>query len=45
MPQVNSPALYYRAVDRYGDPAPSRAVTNPGDFARARANLLRSGCR
>jgi hypothetical protein len=45
MPQVTRPSLYFRAVDRYGDPAPPGPVTDPGDYARARTNLERSGCR
>jgi hypothetical protein len=43
MPQVTSPAAYYRAVQRYGDPAAGAAVRGP-DFERARANLLQPGC-
>ena len=45
MPQISSPPLYYRAVDRYGDPAPSGPVTDAADYARARTNLSHSGCR
>ena len=45
MPQVGRPALYYRAVDRYGDPAPSPHVTDLADYARARTSLDRTGCR
>ena len=45
MPQVNSPALYYRAVDRYGDPAPMGPVANRSDYDRARQNLLFTACR
>lgn len=44
MPQVNRPALYYRAVDRYGDPTADQPVTHRADFERARSNLARSGC-
>jgi hypothetical protein len=44
MPQVNNPALYYRAVDRYGDPAARRNLTDPSDFNHARSNLTRSDC-
>jgi hypothetical protein len=39
MPQVNSPAVYYRAVDRFGDPTAGRPVTNRADFDAARGNL------
>ena len=44
MPQVGRPSLYYRAVDRYGNPAPPGPVTDPADYARARTNLERPGC-
>lgn len=44
MPPVNSPRLYYRAVDRYGDPVASRPVTDQADFERAVNNLLLPGC-
>jgi len=39
MPQVTSPALYYRAVDRFGDPTQGRPVTDRIDFDAARGNL------
>ena len=45
MPQVDKPALYYRATDRYGDPAAGIPITDRGDFDRARANLVIAGCR
>jgi hypothetical protein len=45
MPSVNRPALYYRAVDRYGNPAPPGPVTDPADYGVARSNLDRPGCR
>ena len=45
MPQVDSPSLYYRAVDAFGDPAPAGPVTDQADYARARTNLDRAGCR
>jgi hypothetical protein len=44
MPQVNDPATYYRATDRYGDPVAGLPVTDRADFDRARQNLLRAGC-
>ena len=44
MPQVNNPVVYYRAVDRYGDPAEHRNLTNRFDFNQARRNLTRSDC-
>lgn len=45
MPQMTSPALYYRAVDRYGDPTSSLPVVDRSDFDQARANLLTAGCK
>jgi hypothetical protein len=44
MPQVTRPALYYRAIDRYGDPVASLPVVDRSDFEQARANLRTSGC-
>jgi hypothetical protein len=44
MPQVTSPAAYYRAVDRYGDPASGTSQAQGSDFDRARTNLLKPGC-
>ena len=44
MPQVNDPATYYRATDRYGDPVAGLPVTDQADFDRARRNLVRAGC-
>ncbi len=44
MPQVISPPAYYRAVDRYGDPAAGTSAVRGPDFERARANLLKPGC-
>ncbi len=44
MPQVTSPAAYYRAVDRYGDPVAGTSVAHGADFARARAHLVTPGC-
>ncbi|HEY0830884.1 MAG TPA: hypothetical protein VGE99_07050 [Candidatus Dormibacteraeota bacterium] len=44
MPQVNDPATYYRATDRYGDPIAGLPVTDRADFDRARQNLVRTGC-
>jgi hypothetical protein len=44
MPQVTSPPEYYRAVDRYGDPAASTPLVRDADFENARANLLTPGC-
>ncbi len=39
MPQVTDPAIYYRAVDRFGDPTAGLPVTDRADFDAARANL------
>lgn len=44
MPPVTKPALYYRAIDRYGDPAAGLPITDRADFDRARLNLVRPGC-
>ena len=44
MPAETSPALYYRALDRYGDPSASLAVVDGAAFDQARANLLKPGC-
>jgi hypothetical protein len=44
MPQVTSPPDYYRAVDRYGDPAAALPAVRGPDFDRARTNLLKPGC-
>jgi hypothetical protein len=44
MPHVTSPALYYRAVDRFGDPTNGLPITDRPDFERARSNLTRSDC-
>jgi hypothetical protein len=45
MPSVTEPALYYRAVDRYGDPAASTQVVDKSSFEQARANLQIPGCK
>ncbi|GAC1508057.1 MAG: hypothetical protein NVS1B3_08990 [Candidatus Dormibacteraceae bacterium] len=44
MPQVNNPALYYRAIDHYGDPTAGRPITYRADFDNARRNLVRLDC-
>jgi hypothetical protein len=44
MPQVTSPALYYRAVDRYGDPVAGVPQVKGPERERARLNLLTPGC-
>jgi hypothetical protein len=45
MPVETHPALYYRAVDRYGDPSSGLPVVDRPDFDQARANLLTAGCK
>jgi hypothetical protein len=45
LPQLDDPAAYYRATDRYGDPVAGQPVTDRADFDRARGNLVRTGCR
>ena len=45
MPPETSPAIYYRAVDRYGDPWASMPVVDRYDFDQARTNLLVPGCK
>jgi hypothetical protein len=45
MPSVTEPALYYRAVDRYGDPATGMQVVDKSSFEQARANLQIPGCK
>jgi len=45
MPQVTSSTLYYRAIDRFGDPSSGLPVTDEADFDHARSNLELSGCR
>ena len=45
MPDEASPARYYRAVDRYGDPSAGRPVVDRADFDQATANLQTPGCR
>jgi hypothetical protein len=44
MPQVTIPALYYRAIDRYGDPTAGMAITYGVDFDNARRNLVLPDC-
>lgn len=44
MPQLDQPATYYRATDRYGDPVAGQPVADRADFDRARHNLVRPGC-
>jgi len=43
MPQL-TPAAYYRAVDRYGDPVAGLPMRDRADFEVARAKLRKAGC-
>lgn len=45
MPAVRSPALYYRAIDRYGDPVAGLPVTDRADFDTAENNLRLANCQ
>jgi hypothetical protein len=45
MPVETSPAVYYRAIDRYGDPSAGLPIVDQADFATARANLQTLGCK
>ncbi|HEY1420114.1 MAG TPA: hypothetical protein VGG90_05325 [Candidatus Dormibacteraeota bacterium] len=44
MPVETDPALYYRAIDRFGDPTADLPVTDHADYERGRSNLLSGGC-
>lgn len=44
MPDETNPALYYRAIERYGDPAAGSAVTDRAALDQAKANLRTPGC-
>lgn len=44
MPWVTRPAPYYRAVERYGDPAAAFSLTNHVDYEAALRNLRQAGC-
>ena len=44
MPQLTRPELYYRAIDRYGDPVAGRPAVGDAELERAKANLLTAGC-
>jgi len=45
MPVETSPALYYRAIDRYGDPSTGLPIVDRADFDQAKANLQSPGCK
>jgi hypothetical protein len=44
MPPVTSPAVYYRAVDLYGDPAADQPLLDQARFSVAYGNLVKPGC-
>lgn len=45
MPVETSPAVYYRAIDRYGDPSAGLPVVDRADYDQGRTNLRRAGCQ
>jgi hypothetical protein len=45
MPVETSPALYYRAIDKFGDPSAGLPVVDRADFDQARANLQAPSCK
>lgn len=44
MPEETRPALYYRAIDHYGDPAAGRPITDRPDYDAGIRNLRRPAC-
>jgi hypothetical protein len=42
MPEETSPALYYRAIDRYGDPSAGLPVVDQADLDQGMGNLLKN---
>lgn len=44
MPPVNHPALYYRAVDLYGDPRVGMPLRDQASYSEAIRNLREPGC-
>jgi hypothetical protein len=44
MPAVTEPALYYRAIDIYGDPAAGRPLNDHAEYETGLGNLRRPGC-
>jgi hypothetical protein len=44
MPDETNPALYYRAIDRYGDPSAGQPVTDRAAYDQAKADLRTPGC-
>jgi hypothetical protein len=45
MPVETSPAQYYRAIDKYGDPSYGLPVVDRAAFDQAQANLRTPGCK
>jgi hypothetical protein len=45
MPVETSPAQYYRAIDKYGDPSHGLPVVDRAAFDQAQANLRTPGCK
>jgi hypothetical protein len=45
MPVETSPAQYFRAIDKYGDPSSGLPVVDRVDFNQALANLRTPGCK
>jgi hypothetical protein len=45
MPVETSPALYYRAIDRYGDPSAGLPVVDRLSFDQGRTNLMTPVCK
>jgi hypothetical protein len=44
LPPVTSPGLYYRAIDRFGDPVAGLPIADRADVENARRHLLRLDC-
>jgi len=44
MPAETSPARYYRAVDRYGDPRAGMPLLDQASFAAGVRHLRKAGC-
>jgi hypothetical protein len=45
MPVETNPAVYYRAIDRYGDPSAGLPVVDLAAYDQGRANLQLPGCK
>ena len=44
MPWVKAPGLYYRAIDRFGDPGAGQRVVDHADYDAAIRNLRQAAC-